>query len=98
MINGPGCSSLGYGAFGELGPVRVNSDGKTLFHNNYAWNEGLFCFERNRSRNEKFLEEKTHDLFPTTEEHLYRCHTSSSLRTCIVIIKLSKILSWGRIS
>ncbi|TKY50013.1 Serine carboxypeptidase II-3 [Spatholobus suberectus] len=40
-INGPGCSSLGYGAFEELGPFRVNSDGKTLFHNKYAWNEVL---------------------------------------------------------
>ena len=37
---GPGCSSLGYGAFEELGPFRVNSDGKTLYRNQYAWNEG----------------------------------------------------------
>ncbi|XP_039687457.1 serine carboxypeptidase 1-like isoform X1 [Medicago truncatula] len=36
---GPGCSSLGYGAFQELGPFRVNSDGKTLYRNPYAWNE-----------------------------------------------------------
>ncbi|KHN30516.1 Serine carboxypeptidase-like 40 [Glycine soja] len=39
LNGGPGCSSLGYGAFEELGPFRVNSDGKTLFHNKYAWNE-----------------------------------------------------------
>jgi serine carboxypeptidase-like clade II len=37
---GPGCSSLGYGAFEELGPFRINSDGKTLYRNPYAWNEG----------------------------------------------------------
>jgi serine carboxypeptidase-like clade 2 len=37
---GPGCSSLGYGAFEELGPFRINSDGKTLYRNKYAWNEG----------------------------------------------------------
>ncbi|XP_061356961.1 serine carboxypeptidase 1-like [Gastrolobium bilobum] len=39
LNGGPGCSSLGYGAFEELGPFRVNSDGKTLFNNKYAWNE-----------------------------------------------------------
>ncbi|KAK7316632.1 hypothetical protein RJT34_00247 [Clitoria ternatea] len=39
LNGGPGCSSLGNGAFQELGPFRVNSDGKTLFGNKYAWNE-----------------------------------------------------------
>ncbi|CAJ2668619.1 serine carboxypeptidase 1-like [Trifolium pratense] len=39
LNGGPGCSSLGYGAFEELGPFRVNSDGKTLYRNKYAWNE-----------------------------------------------------------
>ncbi|KAH6832001.1 serine carboxypeptidase-like 40 [Perilla frutescens var. hirtella] len=38
LNGGPGCSSLGFGAMEELGPFRVNSDGKTLFRNNYAWN------------------------------------------------------------
>ncbi|KAF3956590.1 hypothetical protein CMV_018292 [Castanea mollissima] len=38
LNGGPGCSSLGYGAMEELGPFRVNSDGKTLFRNDYAWN------------------------------------------------------------
>ncbi|XP_038702804.1 serine carboxypeptidase 1-like isoform X1 [Tripterygium wilfordii] len=37
LNGGPGCSSLGYGAMEELGPFRVNSDGKTLYRNNYAW-------------------------------------------------------------
>lgn len=41
MINqGPGCSSLGFGAMAELGPFRVNSDGATLTRNYYAWNNG----------------------------------------------------------
>ncbi|KAL2535977.1 Serine carboxypeptidase-like 40 [Forsythia ovata] len=39
LNGGPGCSSLGYGAMEELGPFRVNSDGRTLFRNNYAWNK-----------------------------------------------------------
>ncbi|GAB4859906.1 calponin [Ancistrocladus abbreviatus] len=39
LNGGPGCSSLGYGAFDELGPFRVNSDGKTLYGNKYAWNK-----------------------------------------------------------
>ncbi|CAI9761598.1 unnamed protein product [Fraxinus pennsylvanica] len=38
LNGGPGCSSIGYGAMEELGPFRVGSDGKTLFRNNYAWN------------------------------------------------------------
>lgn len=38
LNGGPGCSSLGYGAMEELGPFRVHSDGKTLYRNNYAWN------------------------------------------------------------
>ncbi|XP_076912639.1 serine carboxypeptidase 1-like [Bidens hawaiensis] len=39
LNGGPGCSSFGYGAMEELGPFRVNSDGKTLYHNDYAWNK-----------------------------------------------------------
>ncbi|XP_054799489.1 serine carboxypeptidase 1-like [Prosopis cineraria] len=39
LNGGPGCSSLGYGAMQELGPFRVNSNGKTLFVNEYAWNK-----------------------------------------------------------
>ncbi|PRQ27615.1 putative carboxypeptidase D [Rosa chinensis] len=38
LNGGPGCSSFGYGAMEELGPFRVNSDGKTLFQNDHAWN------------------------------------------------------------
>uniref|UniRef100_M8BNP6 Carboxypeptidase n=1 Tax=Aegilops tauschii TaxID=37682 RepID=M8BNP6_AEGTA len=38
LSGGPGCSSLGYGAMMELGPFRVNPDGKTLRRNKHAWN------------------------------------------------------------
>ncbi|GLT47018.1 hypothetical protein SLA2020_207400 [Shorea laevis] len=38
LNGGPGCSSIGFGAMEELGPFRVNSDGKTLYRNKYAWN------------------------------------------------------------
>jgi serine carboxypeptidase-like clade 2 len=38
LNGGPGCSSLGYGAFQELGPFRVNPDGETLSRNRHAWN------------------------------------------------------------
>ncbi|KAL8154377.1 hypothetical protein V2J09_012137 [Rumex salicifolius] len=39
LNGGPGCSSLGYGAMQELGPFRVESDGKTLYRNRFAWNK-----------------------------------------------------------
>ncbi|XP_017701690.2 serine carboxypeptidase 1-like [Phoenix dactylifera] len=38
LNGGPGCSSFGYGAMQELGPFRVERDGKTLSRNQYAWN------------------------------------------------------------
>lgn len=41
-FSGPGCSSLGYGAMQELGPFRVNSDGKTLHRNIFSWNKGIY--------------------------------------------------------
>ncbi|CAN4092757.1 unnamed protein product [Withania somnifera] len=36
LNGGPGCSSLGGGAFGELGPFRVRKDG-TLQRNQFSW-------------------------------------------------------------
>lgn len=39
LNGGPGCSSFGVGAMAELGPFRVNPDGKTLHFNRYAWNQ-----------------------------------------------------------
>ncbi|CAL5333693.1 unnamed protein product [Camellia sinensis] len=40
-LNGrPGCSSLGVGTMGEIGPFGVNSDCKTLYPRKHAWNKG----------------------------------------------------------
>ncbi|KAI3789343.1 hypothetical protein L2E82_02136 [Cichorium intybus] len=39
LNGGPGCSSVGGGLMMELGPFRVNRDGKTLSNNKYAWNK-----------------------------------------------------------
>ncbi|KAL0384184.1 UNVERIFIED_CONTAM: Serine carboxypeptidase II-3 [Sesamum radiatum] len=38
LNGGPGCSSIGSGAMTELGPFRVNPDGKTLWYNKNGWN------------------------------------------------------------
>lgn len=42
LNGGPGCSSLGVGAFSENGPFRPA--GNRLITNNYSWNKGLFNF------------------------------------------------------
>ncbi|KAJ4782397.1 Carboxypeptidase [Rhynchospora pubera] len=39
LNGGPGCSSVAYGASEELGAFRINSDGATLYLNEYAWNK-----------------------------------------------------------
>lgn len=39
LNGGPGCSSIAYGAAEELGPFHINSDGKSLYLNPYAWNK-----------------------------------------------------------
>lgn len=38
LNGGPGCSSIGYGAAVELGPLKVGKDGANLSFNEYAWN------------------------------------------------------------
>ncbi|CAH9104279.1 unnamed protein product [Cuscuta europaea] len=39
LNGGPGCSSIGYGAASELGPLRVEKNGAALRFNNYSWNK-----------------------------------------------------------
>ncbi|KAF3334533.1 serine carboxypeptidase-like 33 [Carex littledalei] len=39
LNGGPGCSSIGYGAASELGPLRVKTNGTGLAFNTYAWNQ-----------------------------------------------------------
>ena len=39
LILGPGCSSLGYGAFMEHGPFQPGDNG-LLVQNGYSWNLG----------------------------------------------------------
>lgn len=37
---GPGCSSVGYGAAVELGPLKVDENGFGLLFNNFSWITG----------------------------------------------------------
>ncbi|PKI74609.1 hypothetical protein CRG98_004936 [Punica granatum] len=39
LNGGPGCSSVAYGAAEEIGPFRIQPDGRTLDLNPYAWNK-----------------------------------------------------------
>ncbi|CAD6272767.1 unnamed protein product [Miscanthus lutarioriparius] len=39
LNGGPGCSSIGYGAASELGPLRVVRRGAALEFNEYAWHK-----------------------------------------------------------
>jgi len=40
-FSGPGCSSIGGGAFTELGPFYPNGDGRGLRRNSMSWNKGM---------------------------------------------------------
>lgn len=40
LNGGPGCSSVAYGAYEEVGPFQVGPNGKTLALSPYAWNTG----------------------------------------------------------
>ncbi|KAL7229840.1 hypothetical protein ACSBR2_008402 [Camellia fascicularis] len=42
LNGGPGCSSLGVGAFSENRPFRPN--GKALVRNEYSWNRGTILY------------------------------------------------------
>lgn len=39
-FTGPGCSSIGGGAFTELGPFYPSGDGRGLRRNKMSWNRG----------------------------------------------------------
>ncbi|PWA95989.1 serine carboxypeptidase-like 27 [Artemisia annua] len=39
LTGGPGCSSVAFGAAQEIGPLHINSDGKSLYVNPYSWNK-----------------------------------------------------------
>ncbi|PUZ64146.1 hypothetical protein GQ55_3G120200 [Panicum hallii var. hallii] len=47
LNGGPDCSSLGYGAASELGPLRVIREGAALKFNEYAWDKGALHTQAN---------------------------------------------------
>jgi len=42
LFEGPGCSSLGVGAFSENGPFRPKGEG--LVRNQFSWNRGTYLY------------------------------------------------------
>ncbi|KAL5128204.1 Serine carboxypeptidase-like 31 [Glycine soja] len=42
LSGGPGCSSIGYGAIVEIGPLIVNKNGEGLHFNTHSWIQGLY--------------------------------------------------------
>ena len=44
FYSGPGCSSVGGGAFTELGPFYPTGDGRGLRTNPMSWNKGMRDF------------------------------------------------------
>lgn len=54
IVAGPGCSSIGGGAFTELGPFYPTGDGRGLRRNSKSWNKGFshslfYIFQQGRS-------------------------------------------------
>lgn len=43
-ILGPGCSSIGFGAAVELGPLLVQNNGAGFDFNKHSWNNGHISF------------------------------------------------------
>lgn len=41
VYSGPGCSSIGGGAFTELGPFYPKGNGRGLRRNSMSWNRGM---------------------------------------------------------
>uniref|UniRef100_A0A1J3DWR5 Carboxypeptidase n=1 Tax=Noccaea caerulescens TaxID=107243 RepID=A0A1J3DWR5_NOCCA len=39
LNGGPGCSSVAFGEAEEIGPFHIKADGKTLYLNQYSWNQ-----------------------------------------------------------
>lgn len=46
LFEGPGCSSLGVGAFSENGPFRPKGEG--LVRNQFSWNRGTYLIFPNQ--------------------------------------------------
>lgn len=58
VFSGPGCSSIGGGAFTELGPFFPRGDGRGLVVNKHSWNRGFpstFILSRKKKKSHRNL-------------------------------------------
>ncbi|KAM0837929.1 hypothetical protein ACQ4PT_061317 [Festuca glaucescens] len=79
LNGGPGCSSVGYGAASELGPLLINGNGTCLEFNKFAWNkaEDSYTFLVNWFK--RFPQYKNHELYISGQSYAGKEHADSSL-------------------
>ncbi|MFS7985120.1 putative carboxypeptidase D [Helianthus anomalus] len=69
LNGGPGCSSIAFGMAEEVGPFRVNKDGKSVYLNPYSWNTAEDALQFLLNWLERFPKYKGRDFYLTGESY-----------------------------